>query len=95
VGLLAGEGGVMEELPLMKPAYGAPCNQCGFCCREEICSIGQQMYPNAAAPCPALKWHDGRYWCGLVEMMKGDRLYHGALTMMLGIGLGCDAEDDA
>lgn len=46
----------------LKPAYGAPCNGCGACCRAVPCRMARDLVGAFDAPCPALE-HDGaRYW---------------------------------
>lgn len=73
-----------------KPVHGAPCNGCGYCCQEEICEIGQQAFPDAMAPCPAIVINKelARVECKLVIVEKEHHmkpLIHNAL----GIGKGC------
>lgn len=79
-----------SALPML-PAYGAPCNGCGFCCREELCGLAVEILGEAAtAPCPFISEHDGRTWCGVVEnAARKDVGFAGHLAWRLGIGLGC------
>jgi hypothetical protein len=76
-----------------KPRRDAPCNGCGWCCHSEVCRIGQAFFgEDAAAPCPAMLFEDGRVKCGLViaerETLKTDNF-----AEMLGIGKGCCSDD--
>jgi hypothetical protein len=54
-----------------------PCTGCGDCCKQRPCGLLVDR-----APCPALYFTFGRYWCRLVEA-KGPR--------ELLIGYGCGA----
>ena len=75
---------------LVRPAFGAPCNGCGYCCREEVCGLGLEVLPDAVAPCPFLSEHDGRTWCGVVEeAARKDIAFGGWFAWRLGIGRGC------
>ena len=63
----------MRDLPILKqkPAYGTPCNHCGQCCLESVCSIGAMVLDRSwgdieEGPCPALRWHGNESRCGLV-----------------------------
>lgn len=82
----------MTSLPILqKPSYGAPCNGCGFCCQNEVCTIGTGVFGKINAPCPALTFREGRYWCGLVEAARTTE-HQAFLVWRLGIGVGCDSE---
>lgn len=72
-----------------KPAFGAPCNGCGFCCASEVCKVGRVAFGDVPAPCPALVFDAGRWWCGLVvlEQHRGD---DPLFARTLAIGVGCD-----
>jgi len=76
---------------LQPPGYGASCNGCGFCCREEVCGLGREvMGVGVQAPCPLLREHDGRTWCGVVEeAAKKDVAFGGWIGWRLGFGSGC------
>lgn len=78
---------------LQKPKFGMPCNGCGYCCREEVCAIGKEIYGHEqSAPCPALLKENGRYWCSFVlaeDMLRRPSIIGNAL----GIGKGCCADD--
>ena len=68
------------------------CNQCGTCCKNEVCLIGIIMFKIDKPPCPALIYRDGKYWCGVVE--KADLVSKGLsdyFAELLGIGVCCDA----
>src|SRR3990172_556441 len=47
--------------------YPKPCVQCGKCCREEVCPIGQLLIRTTTPPCPALEKGEGKYWCGITR----------------------------
>ena len=50
---------------LDKPPEGAPCNGCGVCCIEQVCSLGQELGDTEV--CRALERGEaGAYRCGLV-----------------------------
>jgi len=76
---------------LQPPGVGAPCNGCGFCCREEVCGLGLEVLgAGAQAPCLFLRERDGRTFCGVVEeAAKKDIAFGGWLAWRLGIGQGC------
>ena len=81
-----------------KPAQGQPCNGCGSCCQTAVCSLGKWLFGWTPAPCPALRWHAGRSWCGVVEM-EADFVAQGRLpapdiAVALGVDRGCDTDDE-
>lgn len=82
-----------QRLPmvtLQRPAMGARCNGCGECCAAAVCDLGLEVLPSAQAPCPFLRQHDGRFWCGVIEEAeKADIAFGGHLKWRLGIGIGC------
>lgn len=80
----------MTSEPPAKPAYDSPCNGCGLCCRMEVCDIGLQILPEAAAPCPMLRFDGARYRCRVVEMEAASNAPP-LIAQALGIGLGCDS----
>lgn len=54
------------RLPV-KPAYGSPCNGCGWCCASEPCGIAREFIgSDGEGPCPALEHEGGRFVCGLI-----------------------------
>jgi hypothetical protein len=76
-----------------KPLKGQECNGCGYCCQQEVCSIGEGILGNAAqAPCALLRYRDGRTYCGAVE--QGTKLTRILFRKWLGIGKGCCSNDD-
>ena len=88
---------------IQKPKVGSPCNGCGFCCQREACHLSKQYLNSTAAPCVALEYRDGRSWCGLVrepskymglERDWADAHISSLLAHALGLGMGCDADDE-
>jgi len=69
------------------------CTQCGRCCIEEICQIGQDIFETNIPPCPGLHTHDGKFWCRVVEVAKDteEYPYKTHIKLTIGIGMGCDA----
>jgi hypothetical protein len=82
---------------LQKPAYGQPCNGCGWCCQQELCQLARNCFgEDYPAPCPVLVVRDGRHWCGMVEEADRHNVSFGAhWRWMLGMGVGCLVEDEA
>lgn len=91
------------QLPA-KPRRNQPCNQCGFCCITEPCSLAVEFLGCTQGPCVALEHEDGRAWCGLVRHPARHLLRHDApaavtgmlsvhIASVLGLGSGCDADD--
>lgn len=97
----------MKSVPLEnvldRPGFGAPCNGCGQCCKEQACDLSIDFLKSKVAPCVALEHEDGRYWCGLV---RNPAKYLGLqewaqkwatielspkFAGMLRLGAGCDA----
>ena len=91
------QGGLSIVAP-PKPTFGAACNGCGVCCQQELCQVGADVFGPGAAPCPALLWLQGRFWCGLVlAEYHARRMDHTTLPLIeqtLAIGRGCDMEDE-
>lgn len=87
----------MSDTAPEKPPFGAPCNGCGVCCIAELCQIGSAAFGDIPGPCPALQFHHGRFWCGLVlaeyEGRRQGIIELPLLEHTLAIGRGCDAED--
>lgn len=85
-----------------KPRMGEPCNGCGYCCAAETCQLAQLLMGDPPAPCPAMEFDAGRFWCGLVRnpdkylvhpfIGLGTRVAPLAMES-LGVGRGCDADD--
>lgn len=79
---------------LDKPKRGEPCNGCGWCCQQELCPVGKQVFGDIPGPCPALVPAANRYWCGFVlteDMTRTPTQI--TIGMALGIGKGCSADD--
>ncbi len=82
-----------------KPKYGSPCNGCGWCCHEQVCSIGVRVFKTTTAPCPGIEYQDGKVRCGVVlaeEAMIKEGLLEGnqRVKTWLGVDKGCDAIDE-
>lgn len=86
-----------------KPAFGQPCNGCGFCCAAEPCGVARRFVPGAidGAPCPAMEFEHGRFWCGMVRRPGrylgllhdwADEFLGGEVSKALGAGKGCCAD---
>ena len=75
------------------PDHGQPCNGCGVCCIQSVCQVGV-IAGAGEAPCGFLLFHDGRFWCGIVEMERRTGIEPMVATA-LGIGRGCDADSAA
>lgn len=78
-----------------KPAMGQPCNGCGYCCAAEVCAIGIQAFGEVEAPCPAMQFRDGRFWCAVIETAAAaDPVFGAHMRWVMAIGRGCDAGTD-
>lgn len=88
-----------------KPAKGAACNGCGYCCVQQPCKLAVELLGATSGPCIALEYADDRTYCGLVKRpayyLFGETVTEvstGALSVslaaMLGLGAGCDADDE-
>lgn len=92
----------ISEGPPRKPPEGTACNGCGLCCAVVLCEVAVEVLPGACAPCPAMEYSEGRFWCGLVRYPSrylgtpppSDRLLGPMIHAALNIGGGCDASDD-
>ncbi len=89
-----------------KPPRGGTCNGCGVCCVEELCHVAEmatagcpELDDRAAAralgeplpgPCPFLRFHDARFWCGLMEAEAALGM-EPMIAKALGAGRGCCA----
>jgi len=72
-----------------KPAEGAACNGCGWCCLAETCPLGVVLSGSRRGPCKALRW-DGlaaQYRCAAVAMPVLGRL----ARRWIAAGAGCDS----
>lgn len=46
------------------------------------------------APCPAMTFKEGRFWCGAIDMADDMSPAYGlVLRLKMGIGMGCDSDD--
>ena len=80
-----------------KPLFGQPCNNCGQCCREQLCPAAELMFNKEECvhpPCPALIPVKNKLLCGLVMGEKAlfSKERH-LISKALGIGLGCQMPD--
>lgn len=84
---------VRAEYPLLFPPLDEdmpfrPCCGCGYCCAQGPCLLAAEQLDMALlrdwTGCPFLRWHDGRYWCGLVEdAARGDGVeYYSRMTTL-------------
>ena len=96
------DGTAGAHLPI-KPAMGAPCNGCGWCCSEEPCGVARKFIPDhpPEGPCLALEWDAGRFACGMIRRPShymrlpndwADEVLGGMIAGALGAGRGCCAE---
>lgn len=89
-----------EQRAPEKPRWGKPCNGCGFCCAAVRCPLAIELIGDGPAPCPAMEFEDGRFWCGLVrnaskhteKVPPGTDAVVGFLLKPL-FGTGCDSDD--
>ena len=81
-------------MEIKKPEFGAPCNGCGFCCKNEVCKIGVEAFGEHKAPCVGLIFDSDEniYRCKLV-LIEGRFMKEKLIAKTLGVGLGCDATD--
>ncbi|MGF3025589.1 hypothetical protein ACQVP2_22525 [Methylobacterium aquaticum] len=89
---------------LAKPPYGSPCNNCGQCCRLELCPLGHELFGTWDGPCPAHERTADGFGCGLVlnpqryrparAMARGRTALSQAAVRLIGSGAGCDALGD-
>ncbi|MFE1598223.1 hypothetical protein [Methylobacterium sp. ID0610] len=86
---------------LAKPPYGSPCNNCGLCCRAELCPLGFALFGTWKGPCPAHEAGEHGFTCGLVAnpqryrparvLARGRSALSQAALRLIGSGVGCDA----
>lgn len=78
-----------------KPRQWEPCNGCGMCCAASKCEAALIALgtDDDEGPCPILRFHDGRFWCGLVETERAASLLP-VIADALGIGSGCQVDND-
>jgi hypothetical protein len=85
----------MSEQTPVKPKFGDRCNGCGYCCAEEVCEVGVR-FVGAEAPCKLMRWREGRFFCGAVDIADSLGPLEGLmLRAKLAIGFGCDSQTDA
>jgi hypothetical protein len=68
----------------------------------QLCGLAIDLLDAANAPCPAMEFADGRFWCGLARHPSryfgtpafSNRLIAPMVHDALNIGEGCDASDD-
>jgi hypothetical protein len=65
------------------------CVGCGYCCKTVQCLLSYRKFC-IQKRCPALRFHDGRYWCGLVE--DATDLEKVQYITALHIGAGCSSD---
>lgn len=92
------------RLPL-KPAFGLPCNGCGYCCATAACGVALQFIPDHPedGPCRAMEYEGGRFVCGMIRHPSrympdlpndwADAYLGQLFAEALGAGRGCDADD--
>lgn len=80
----------MNRAPEKAPK-GSPCNGCGYCCAAEQCLISLELFGPVGAPCPAMQFADGRFYCGVLR--EAPPTVQPTIAFLLGIGHGCDADD--
>lgn len=81
---------MLERAP-EKPRFGAPCNGCGYCCAAEQCHLSLEIFGAVGAPCPAMQFEGGRFYCGVLR--DSPPMIQPTIAFLLGIGRGCDADD--
>lgn len=80
-----------------KPPYGSPCNNCGQCCKAQLCPLGQHLFRRFYGPCPALTLDNT---CGVVadpgrynpRAIATEETLREDVTLLIGAGIGCDAQ---
>lgn len=77
----------MDDAYFERYAKETPCVGCSYCCRQTPCSLAMRIYPNITTKCPALAYHDGRWWCEIVDHARGSLKDEYIRT--LSIGAGC------
>lgn len=93
-------------LTLTKPRKGDPCNGCGMCCTVQPCMLAAEFLNCTEGPCVALESEDGRTYCGMVRrpihyLLRQDAppsatgALQSHLASVLGLGHGCDSDDES
>ena len=93
---------ILQEHP-PKPTFGAPCNNCGLCCRLQACHVSENFLNSSQAPCIALEVHNGVYQCGMIlrpshylglsHLDGADEMIRPLIAEALDIGRGCTMDD--
>ena len=67
-----------------KPNKGDNCNNCGWCCLTEVCTVGIELTGSSVAPCKLLASSDSnKHYCKLAD--------NDITRAAVGIGSGCCA----
>jgi Fe-S-cluster-containing dehydrogenase component len=75
-----------EESDTIMTVEYPKCLGCGYCCKQVQCAVSFMQF-GAQDECPALRFHDGRHWCGIIEdASEGENVQYIAA---LCIGAGC------
>lgn len=82
----------MTDAPIQKPEFGSPCNGCGLCCIAEQCLLSIEIFGEMPGPCQALEFDEGRFYCGVLR--KAPYVVQPIIAYALGIGAGCDSEEE-
>ncbi len=88
--------------PPIKPPFGQPCNNCGECCKDQLCVLGQHLFGHFDGPCDALEDRpdsDG-FMCGVANnprayapvrtSINGTIKMRNAALQLIGAGIFCD-----
>lgn len=85
-----------------KAPHGSPCNNCGGCCIEIRCPLGEAVY-GPGRQCPALEplFIGLSYGCGMISdpgkhapaavARHGREAVSKAAALLIGAGKGCDS----
>ncbi|MFA6234504.1 MAG: hypothetical protein WC824_10035 [Bacteroidota bacterium] len=52
---------------LVEGLWVKECIGCGACCRASVCYMGLVKGGDVKRNCPYIRYHDERWWCGIVE----------------------------
>lgn len=67
----------------MSADFPYPCCRCGFCCLEETCPVGQEVYGvGKYDPCPGLFFHLDCAICQIAFLGEKE-------NKLIGVGSGC------
>jgi hypothetical protein len=67
-----------------------PCVGCGYCCHKRPCGLAISRMKPEEEHCPFPTYHDGRWWCGLIEQAATPEERE-ELMQALYIGVGCSS----